>query len=168
MKCTLNCITLSSMISWFSAKLLQLCVAQKLLFLKSNAREISPPSGYTKYCMMRTGKYPHHTLRTACIGVAWPCVCSLVPRPSSPPVFDHLQYAKNGGGRPGEFHHVICHTADVTDSKRKSLFTFISTVTEKLENQNKRPCNHAHLLGLLWYGHTLGYKIVIISKTIHI
>ena len=40
----------------------------KLLFLKS---EISPPNGYTKYCTMRTGNtYPHHTLRTACIGVA--------------------------------------------------------------------------------------------------
>jgi len=57
--------------SWLSAKLLQLCVAQKLLFLKSNAIEISLPSGYTKYCMMHTGNtYPHHTLHTTYIGVA--------------------------------------------------------------------------------------------------
>ena len=39
--------------------------------------------------------------------------------------------------RPGEFHHVIRATADVTDSRRNSLFTFVSTVTEKLENRNK-------------------------------
>ena len=62
---------------------------------------------------------------------------SLVPRPSTPPVFDRLQYAKNGGRRPGKFHHVIRGTADVTDSRRNSLFTFVFTVTEKLENRNK-------------------------------
>jgi len=44
---------------------------------------------------------------------------------------------ENGGRRPGEFHHVIHGIADVTDSKRNSLFTFVSTVTEKLENRNK-------------------------------
>ena len=31
---------------------------------------------------------------------------SLVPRPSHCPVFDRLQYAKIGGGRPGPFYHV--------------------------------------------------------------
>ena len=31
---------------------------------------------------------------------------TLVPRPSHRPVFDNLQYAKNGGGRPGIFYHV--------------------------------------------------------------
>ena len=31
---------------------------------------------------------------------------SLVPRPSHHPDFDHLQYAKGGGGRPGPFYHV--------------------------------------------------------------
>ena len=33
-------------------------------------------------------------------------MCRLVPRPSHHPEFDHLQYAKNGGGRPGPFYHV--------------------------------------------------------------
>ena len=37
----------------------------------------------------------------------------------------------------GRFHHVIRGTADVTDSRHSSLFTFVSTVSEKLENQNK-------------------------------
>ena len=36
--------------------------------------------------------------------------------------------------RSGEFHDVIRGTADVTDSRRNSLFTFVSTLTEKLEN----------------------------------
>jgi len=54
-----------------------------------------------------------------------------------PPVFDRLQYAKMEGEGLGEFHHVIHGTADVTDSRCKSLFTFVSTVAEKLENQNK-------------------------------
>ena len=31
---------------------------------------------------------------------------SLVPRPSHRPVFDRLQFAKNGGGRPVIFYHV--------------------------------------------------------------
>ena len=31
---------------------------------------------------------------------------TLVPRSSHRPVFDSLQYAKNGGGRPGIFYHV--------------------------------------------------------------
>ena len=49
-----------------------------------------------------------------------------------PPVFDRLQYAKMEGEGLGNFS-----TADVTDSRCKSLFTFVSTVTEKLENRNK-------------------------------
>ena len=61
---------------------------------------------------------------------------SLVPRPSTPLVFDHFLVCKNGG-RPWEFHHVIRSTADVTDSRHNSLFTFVVTVTEKLENRNK-------------------------------
>jgi len=32
---------------------------------------------------------------------------------------------------------VICSMVDVMDSRHNSLFTFIVTVTEKLENQNK-------------------------------
>jgi len=60
-------------------------------------------------------------------------IISLVLRPSMPPVFDCLQYAK----MEGEFHHVICGMADITDSRRNSIFTFVSTVTEKLENRNK-------------------------------
>ena len=32
---------------------------------------------------------------------------------------------------------VICSTAGVKDSRRNCLFTFICTVTEKLENRNK-------------------------------
>ena len=49
-----------------------------------------------------------------------------------------LQYAKSEGElRPGQFHHMICGTVDVTDFRRNSLFTFISTATQKLENQNK-------------------------------
>jgi len=32
--------------------------------------------------------------------------CSLVPRPSYHPLFGCLQYAKDGGGRPGLFHYV--------------------------------------------------------------
>ena len=32
---------------------------------------------------------------------------------------------------------MIRGTADVTDSRRNSLFTFVVTVTEKLENRNK-------------------------------
>ena len=139
MKCTLNCITLSRIL-WLSAKLLQLCVAQKLLFLKSNAIEISPPSGYTKYGMMRTGNtYPHHTLRTACIDhvvvASFPGLLRLQCL-----ITCSMQKLRE---KAREFHHMICGTADVTDSRRKSLFTFISTVTEKLKNQNKRPCNHA-------------------------
>ena len=35
---------------------------------------------------------------------------SLVPRPFHHPVFDHLQYVKKGGGRPGPF----CHVNDVS------------------------------------------------------
>jgi len=34
-------------------------------------------------------------------------------------------------------HHVIRGTADITDCRHNSLFTFQSTVTEKLENRNK-------------------------------
>ena len=30
----------------------------------------------------------------------------LITRPSHRPVFDHLQYKKNGRGRPGPFYHV--------------------------------------------------------------
>jgi len=44
---------------------------------------------------------------------------------------------KNGERRPGESYHMICGTADVTDSRCNSLFTFLSTATEKLKNQNK-------------------------------
>ena len=51
--------------------------------------------------------------------------------------FWSLAVCKNGERRPGEFHHVIHGTADITDSRYNSLFTFVSTVTEKLENRNK-------------------------------
>ena len=37
----------------------------------------------------------------------------------------------------GEFHYMIRGTADVTDSKHNSLFTFVSIVTEKLETRKK-------------------------------
>ena len=57
----------------------------------------------------------------------------IIPRPS------HLQFlllavCKNGGRRPGESYHVICGTADVTDSRLNSLLTLLSMATEKLEN----------------------------------
>ena len=32
---------------------------------------------------------------------------------------------------------MICGTADITDYRRNSLFTFVYTVTQKLENRNK-------------------------------
>jgi len=38
---------------------------------------------------------------------------------------------------PGNLNTWIRGTADVTDSRHNSLFTFLSTATEKLENQNK-------------------------------
>jgi len=61
----------------------------------------------------------------------------LIPRPFTLPVFDPLHYVKVEGEGPGEFHHVICGTVDVTESRCNSIFTFVSTVTEKLENRNK-------------------------------
>ena len=33
-------------------------------------------------------------------------ICSLIPRPSHHPIFNHLQYTKTEGGRPGPFYHV--------------------------------------------------------------
>ena len=39
------------------------------------------------------------------------CDSSLISRPSTPPPIDRLQYAKNGGGRPGESSQVIHSTA---------------------------------------------------------
>jgi len=63
-------------------------------------------------------------------------IARLVPRPSTSPVFDCLQYAKTEGEGLGNFI-TIRGTADVTDSRCNSLFTFVFTVTEKLENQNK-------------------------------
>jgi len=63
---------------------------------------------------------------------------SLVPRPSTPPVFDCLQYAKYRGRRPGEFHHMIHGKVDITDSRCNSLFTFVSTVTEKVYRELKQ------------------------------
>ena len=38
----------------------------------------------------------------------------LVPRPFPPPVFDHLQYAKTEGGRPGR---VTCMTSGRCESR---------------------------------------------------
>ena len=75
-----------------------------------------------------------HVLR---IRSVW-CVCywSVASFPGLLRLWSLLVY-KNGGRRPGEFHHVIRGTADVMDSGRNSLFTFIVTVTEKLENRNK-------------------------------
>ena len=51
--------------------------------------------------------------------------------------FWSLAVCKNRERRPGEFHYVIRGPADITDSRHNSLFTFISTLTEKLENRNK-------------------------------
>ena len=50
---------------------------------------------------------------------------SLVPRPSTPLVFDHFLVCKNGE-RPWEFHHVIRSTADVTDSIKFQMHTSYS------------------------------------------
>ena len=38
---------------------------------------------------------------------------SLIPRPSHCPVFDHLQFAKTEGGRPGPFYHVTDVSVDL-------------------------------------------------------
>ena len=48
-----------------------------------------------------------------------------------------LAVCKNRGRRPGESYHMIRVTADVMDSRCNSLFTFVSTATEKLESPNK-------------------------------
>ena len=66
-------------------------------------------------------------------------VCSLIPRPSISPFFDHLSYAKME-----ESYHMICIMADVTDSSSNSLFTF--TVTEKLENKGRY-----HTVNINWF-----------------
>jgi len=70
-------------------------------------------------------------------------VCSLIPRPSIPPFFDHLSYAK-WNRRPGESYNMICIMADVTDSSSNSLFPF--TVTEKLENKGRY-----HTVNINWF-----------------
>jgi len=63
------------------------------------------------------------------------CMISLVHKPSTPPVFDHLQYVKLE--REGLGNLITWSTAQLTaDSRYNSLFTFLSTATEKLENQN--------------------------------
>ena len=66
--------------------------------------------------------HPHHPWL---VGQA-----SLIPRPSTPPVFDHLQYAKTAEKA------LAC---DPQDSLRYRfyIFTFPSIATEKLENQIK-------------------------------
>ena len=38
---------------------------------------------------------------------------NLIPRPSHCPVFDHLQFAKTEGGRPGPFYHVTDVSVDL-------------------------------------------------------
>ena len=40
------------------------------------------------------------------LDIAWLCIVSHIPRSSQCPVFDHLQYAKSEGGRPGPFYDV--------------------------------------------------------------
>ena len=56
-------------------------------------------------------------------------------------VFDCLQYAKTereGQGLTyGVSYHMIRSTHDVTDSRHKDIFTFISPATEKLKKQDK-------------------------------
>lgn len=49
------------------------------------------------------------------------------PRSSTHPVFDRLQYVKLG------LHHVICDTADYTNSRCNSLFTFCFSYREAVE-----------------------------------
>ena len=58
---------------------------------------------------------------------------------SSHSIFDHLQYAKTereGQGLTyGVIYHMIRGTHDITDSRHKKIFTFISP--EKLKKQEK-------------------------------
>ena len=53
---------------------------------------------------------------------------SLVSKAFPVPVFDWLAVRINGGRRTGESHHMIY--------RHRDIFTFISPVTEKLENQD--------------------------------
>ena len=69
-------------------------------------------------------------------------MCSFVPRPFTPLVFDCLQYAKTEGGVS---YHVIRGTHDVTDSRRKDLFT--SSYGEARETRQvpaERPTSRAY------------------------
>ena len=67
--------------------------------------------------------------------------CNLVPRSSTPPVLDHMQCSmQKRRDKAWEFHHMICGTADIADSKCNSLFAFLSTATEKLENSRGEVC----------------------------
>ena len=50
---------------------------------QSDSQQVSPPIGYGKKSVFETGKSS-----------------SLVPRPSTPPVFDRLQYCKRGARNP--------------------------------------------------------------------
>ena len=56
---------------------------------------------------------------------------------------------QNGGRRPGESYHVIRGTADVTGSRHKDIFTFISPAVEKLEKQDKfQPKDRSYLYNI--------------------
>ena len=59
-----------------------------------------------------------------------------VRRPSPPPAFDRLEYAKME--REGQSYHVICGKDDV-HAGSEDIFTFISPATEKLEKQGQVP-----------------------------
>jgi len=61
-----------------------------------------------KFCFTFVQVWPtpfsvHHVEGTRCSHD----LTSLIPRLSTPPVFDHLQYAKTQGRRPRESYHVI-------------------------------------------------------------
>ena len=68
---------------------------------------------------------------------------SLVPRPSTPPVFDLLQFAILRGKAWG-FLHVIHGTVYVLESRRNGIFTFTST-TETSSKEEVGPTCKTYL-----------------------
>ena len=62
----------------------------------------------------------------------------VVSFPGLPHIYlDCLQYAKNGGRRPGVSYYMIHGTNDVTCSGRREIFTLVSSTLEKAEKQDR-------------------------------
>ena len=102
---------------------------------------------------------------------------SLVPWPCTPPVFDHLQYAKIRGRRPGEFHHVIRSTTvihhhssstakwrtrsilhSVLDTKPAESYTKHVKRTQAKSHDSKRLLSDKHKNAQKWCNYLVEWK----------